>query len=172
MNESSGRIMAEMRTSRGMIRLELFPGHAPVTVSNFINLSNRGYYDGLKFHRVIDDFMIQGGCPSGTGTGGPGYKFEDECHADLKHDRPGVLSMANAGPATNGSQFFITHIETPWLDGRHTVFGAVVSEQDKSVVDAIHMGDTLESITISGGEQLLERQSERLAQWNSILDSR
>ncbi len=172
MNESSGRIMAEMKTSRGMIRLELFPEHAPVTVSNFINLSNRGYYDRLEFHRVIDDFMIQGGCPSGTGTGGPGYKFEDECHADLKHDRPGVLSMANAGPATNGSQFFITHIETPWLDGRHTVFGAVVSEQDKSVVDAIQMGDTLESITISGGEELLARQSERLVQWNSILDSR
>ena len=172
MNESRGRIMAEMKTSRGMIRLELFPEHAPVTVSNFINLSNRGYYDGLEFHRVIDDFMIQGGCPSGTGTGGPGYKFEDECHADLKHDRPGVLSMANAGPATNGSQFFITHIETPWLDGRHTVFGAVVSEQDKSVVDAIQMGDTLESITISGGEELLARQSERLVQWNSILDSR
>ena len=166
------RIMAEMKTTRGLIRLELFPEHAPVTVSNFINLSNRGYYDGLSFHRVIKDFMVQGGCPSGTGTGGPGYKFEDECHPQLKHDRPGVLSMANAGPATNGSQFFITHIETPWLDGKHTVFGAVVAAEDKSVVDAIRKGDTLESITISGGENLLERHSDRVVHWNAILDSR
>ena len=165
-------LQAAIETNKGTINLTLFADRVPFTVANFVNLAQKGFYDGLKFHRVLDNFMVQGGCPQGTGTGGPGYKFEDECHANLKHDRPGVLSMANAGPATNGSQFFITHIETPWLDGRHTVFGAVVSEQDKSVVDAIQMGDTLESITISGGEELLERQSERLVQWNSILDSR
>ena len=124
----------------------------PGTVGNFIalaegNIENSAkeqgtpYYDGLKFHRVIPDFMIQGGCPSGTGTGGPGYKFDDEIHPDLKHDSPGKLSMANSGPATNGSQFFITHIETPWLDGKHTVFGNVVEGQN--IVDAVAQGDDM-----------------------------
>ena len=172
MTTESGPIMAEMTTTKGVINIELFADQAPVTVSNFINLANRGYYDGLDFHRVIPDFMVQGGCPQGSGTGGPGYQFEDECHPDRKHDRPGVLSMANAGPATNGSQFFITHVETPWLDGRHTVFGAVESADDQAVVDAIRQGDSIESVTISGGEDLLENNSEKVQRWNSILDSR
>ena len=119
------KVTAVMHTSKGDIRLKLYPEQAPVTVANFVNLAKRGYYDGLTFHRVIPDFMIQGGCPQGTGTGGPGYRFEDECSTELAHDAPGKLSMANAGPGTNGSQFFITHVETPWLDGRHTVFGAI-----------------------------------------------
>jgi len=172
MHDSSSPIKAEMHTSKGVINIELYAGHAPVTVSNFINLANRGYYDGLNFHRVIPDFMVQGGCPQGSGTGGPGYQFEDECNPDKKHDRPGVLSMANSGPSTNGSQFFITHIKTPWLDGRHTVFGAVVSTEDQVVVDAIRAGDNLDSINISGGESLLESQAEKVAQWNAKLDSR
>jgi peptidyl-prolyl cis-trans isomerase B (cyclophilin B) len=172
MNDVSSAIKAEMNTSKGVIHLELFPEQAPVTVSNFINLANRGYYDGLNFHRVIPNFMIQGGCPLGSGTGGPGYQFEDECNPAVKHDRPGVLSMANAGPSTNGSQFFITHTETPWLDGRHTVFGAVISAEDQVVVDAIEMGDSLDSVKITGGESLLESQSERLASWNQLLDAR
>ena len=172
MNDSNSAVTAVMTTSQGVINIELFAGHAPVTVSNFINLANRGYYDGLNFHRVIDNFMIQGGCPQGSGTGGPGYKFEDECHAEKTHNRPGMLSMANAGPSTNGSQFFITHIETPHLDGRHTVFGAVMSEQDQSVVNAIKVGDKINSVKISGGESLLDNQSERVVHWNTILDSR
>ncbi|MFT5139379.1 MAG: peptidyl-prolyl cis-trans isomerase B (cyclophilin B) [Rhodothermales bacterium] len=172
MNDINSPIKAEMNTSKGVINLELYAEHAPVTVSNFINLANRGYYDGLNFHRVISDFMVQGGCPQGSGTGGPGYQFEDECHSDMKHDRPGILSMANAGPSTNGSQFFITHIETPWLDGRHTVFGAILSTEDQAVVDAIRMGDSLDSVRISGGDSLLESHSERLAQWNKVLDAR
>lgn len=172
MNETSGRIEAEIETSRGTIRLELFPDEAPVTVSNFANLAARGYYDGLSFHRVIPNFMVQGGCPQGSGTGGPGYRFEDECHAERRHDRPGVLSMANAGPGTNGSQFFITHVETPWLDGRHTVFGVVLAGEDQSVVDAIREGDTIESVRVTGAGDLLERQSERVVQWNAALDNR
>lgn len=172
MNETSGRIKAEIETSRGTIRLELFPDEAPVTVSNFANLAGRGYYDGLSFHRVIPNFMVQGGCPQGSGTGGPGYRFEDECHAERRHDRPGILSMANAGPGTNGSQFFITHIETPWLDGRHTVFGMVLASEDQSVVDAIREGDTIESVRVTGADDLLERQSKRVVQWNAALDSR
>lgn len=171
MNDPGGSIRAEMSTSKGVINIELYSEHAPVTVSNFINLARRGYYDGLNFHRVISDFMIQGGCPLGSGTGGPGYQFEDECHPDKKHDRPGILSMANAGPSTNGSQFFITHVATPWLDGRHTVFGAIVSSGDQAVVDAIRVGDSLDSVKISGGEELLDSQSEQVVHWNAILDS-
>ncbi len=172
MNTTSGPIKAEMKTSKGVINIEFFAEQAPVTVSNFINLANRGYYDGLSFHRVLADFMVQGGCPQGSGTGGPGYQFEDECHPDRRHDRPGILSMANAGPGTNGSQFFITHVETPWLDGRHTVFGAVESADDQAVVDAIREGDSIESVTINGGEDLLENYAEKAQGWNSILDSR
>ena len=140
---------ATIETSRGNIVLELHAEQAPNTVANFEKLANDGFYDGLKFHRVISDFMIQTGCPQGTGTGGPGYKFEDEFHADLKHDGPGVLSMANAGPNTNGSQFFITHVPCPHLDGRHSVFGRVLEGQD--VVDTIAQGDTMEKVTISDG---------------------
>jgi cyclophilin family peptidyl-prolyl cis-trans isomerase len=124
----------------------MFATKTPQTVANFEALAKAGYYDGLTFHRVIPDFMIQGGCPLGTGTGSPGYKFGDEFHPECRHDGPGVLSMANSGPGTNGSQFFITHTETAWLDGKHTVFGKIVDTDDQAVVDAIGMGDTISSI--------------------------
>ena len=169
MTDTSSQILAEMNTSKGVIHLHLYPQQAPVTVANFINLAKRGFYDGLSFHRVIDNFMIQGGCPQGSGTGGPGYRFEDECCAELSHDAPGKLSMANAGPGTNGSQFFITHIETPWLDGKHTMFGSIVSEQDQAVVNAIAAEDDLISISISGGDELLEQQAVRVSEWNAQL---
>lgn len=139
---------ATIKTNRGDIRLELYNDKVPKTVANFEKLVADGYYDGLKFHRVIPDFMVQTGCPQGTGTGGPGYEFEDEFHKDLKHDTPGVLSMANAGPNTNGSQFFITHVATPWLDGKHSVFGRVIDDTQK-VVNAVKQGDTMEKVTIA-----------------------
>ncbi len=137
---------AIIKTNRGTIKLELFADKAPRTVENFVGLANKGFYDGLKFHRVISDFMIQTGDPTGTGCGGPGYEFDDEFHPDLKHDGPGVLSMANAGPNTNGSQFFITHVACPWLDGHHSVFGKVVEGQD--IVDKTRQGDVMESVKI------------------------
>lgn len=140
---------ATIKTNRGDIVIELFAEQTPKTVGNFVTLTEKGYYDGLVFHRVIPNFMIQGGCPTGTGTGGPGYEFEDEFDPSLRHDGPGVLSMANAGPNTNGSQFFITHTATPHLDDRHSVFGKVLEGQD--VVDAIEQGDSMESVTISEG---------------------
>jgi peptidyl-prolyl cis-trans isomerase B (cyclophilin B) len=171
MTDTSKEILAEMNTSKGVIHLRLYPQQAPVTVANFVNLAKRGFYNGLSFHRVIDNFMIQGGCPQGSGTGGPGYKFEDECSPELRHDAPGKLSMANAGPGTNGSQFFITHIETSWLDGKHTVFGSVISADDQVVVNAIADGDDIISVTITGGDDLLEQQSDRVAAWNEKLDS-
>lgn len=150
-------IYAKFNTSKGSILVKLTHDLTPGTVGNFVglaegNLENsvkpqgQKYYDGLKFHRVIPDFMIQGGCPLGTGTGDGGYKFDDEFHPSLKHDKPGVLSMANAGPGTNGTQFFITHVATPWLDGKHSVFGQVVEGQE--VVDAVAQGDALESVEI------------------------
>ena len=132
---------AIFETSKGTIRLELFEEKTPKTVGNFETLCGKEYYDGLTFHRVIPDFMVQGGCPDGTGAGGPGYKFEDEFDSELRHDAPGVLSMANAGPNTNGSQFFITHVPCPHLDDRHSVFGKVLEGQD--VVDSIEQGDTM-----------------------------
>src|ERR671929_961163 len=131
---------ATMTTNHGEITFELFDEDAPKTVENFRKLARDGFYDGLIFHRVIRDFMIQGGCPKGTGTGGPGYSFEDEFHKDLKHSGPGVLSMANSGPNSNGSQFFITHVATPWLDNKHSVFGQVIEDTQK-VVDSIRLGD-------------------------------
>ncbi len=137
---------ATFNTSKGPIVVELFPAEAPLTVNNFVFLARDGFYDGLKFHRVIADFMVQGGDPMGTGTGGPGYKFKDELTGGFKRHQVGSLSMANAGPNTNGSQFFITHVKTPHLDGKHTVFGQVTSGQD--VVDAIEKGDTISSLTI------------------------
>lgn len=140
---------ATIQTNKGTIKLELFDEKVPKTVANFEKLAGEGFYDGLKFHRVIPDFMVQTGCPSGTGTGGPGYKFADEFHPDLKHDGPGILSMANAGPNTNGSQFFITHVETPWLDNKHSVFGKVLEGQD--IVDTIEQGDVMEKVTVSEG---------------------
>lgn len=169
MSKSENAVSAVMRTSKGEIKLRLFADEAPVTVANFVNLANQGYYDDLTFHRVIPDFMIQGGCPHGSGTGGPGYRFEDECSTSLRHDAPGRLSMANAGPGTNGSQFFITHVETPWLDGRHTVFGTVVDSGDQAVVDAIKVGDTISGIDISGADELLHSQAQRVSEWNAIL---
>jgi peptidyl-prolyl cis-trans isomerase B (cyclophilin B) len=134
-------------TERGTIRVQLYAGRAPRTCANFEKLTLEGFYDGLTFHRVEPDFMIQGGCPKGDGTGGPGYRFDDEFHPQLKHDGPGVVSMANAGPNTNGSQFFITHVAAPWLDGKHSVFGRVIEGQE--VVDAIRAGDVMEKVTVS-----------------------
>lgn len=139
--------VATINTKRGDIRLELHEDKVPKTVANFEKLAGDGFYDGLKFHRVIPDFMVQAGCPNGTGTGGPGYQFDDEFHDDLTHDGPGVLSMANAGPNTNGSQFFITHVKTDWLDGKHSVFGRVIEGQD--VVDSIEQGDVMEKVTVT-----------------------
>lgn len=164
-------LAAVIETAKGKIRLTLFAGEAPLTVANFVNLAKRGYYDGLKFHRVIPDFMIQGGDPSGNGTGGPGYQFRDEFSAKLKHDGPGVLSMANAGPDTNGSQFFITHKETAWLDRRHSVFGRVTAGQD--VVDRISQGDAIQRVLIEGEPSgLLEKMDKQIAKWNKTLDER
>ena len=160
-----------MKTSKGDIHLTLYADKTPVTVANFLNLVQRGYYDGLKFHRVIPDFMVQGGCPLGTGTGGPGYQFGDEFHPDLKHDRPGILSMANSGPGTNGSQFFITHVPTGWLDGKHSVFGSVVAPEDQEVVNSIAGGDTISTIEIEGDTAALfaSVQSD-IDSWNAALD--
>ena len=169
MNDAIQDVNAVMHTSKGDIKIRLFAGKAPLTVANFVNLAKRGYYDGLTFHRVIPDFMIQGGCPQGSGTGGPGYRFEDECTPDLKHDAPGKLSMANAGPGTNGSQFFITHVETSWLDGRHTVFGEVLDAADQQVVNAIGVGDTITSIDLEGEEAVLQSQADRVSAWNEVL---
>jgi len=137
---------ATFETDKGTIKIELYDDKTPKTVENFEALCAKNFYDGLTFHRVIADFMVQGGCPQGTGSGGPGYQFEDEFHPELTHDGPGVLSMANAGPNTNGSQFFITHTATPWLDGKHSVFGKVIEGQD--VVDAIEQGDKMTKVTV------------------------
>jgi peptidyl-prolyl cis-trans isomerase B (cyclophilin B) len=164
-------IIAAIETNKGNIRLKLHHEDVPVTVASFVNLARRGYYNNLTFHRVIADFMIQGGCPYGTGTGGPGYDFEDEFVPALRHDGPGILSMANAGPGTNGSQFFITHLATPHLDQKHTVFGAVVDAEDQTVVDSILQGDTIKTISIQGNlDGLMEKTGSRLAEWNSLLD--
>ncbi len=163
-------IYAKFTTPKGEILVKLTHDKAPGTVGNFVGLAEgqlentakpmgKPYYDGLKFHRVIADFMVQGGCPQGVGSGGPGYQFDDEFHPELRHSGPGVLSMANAGPGTNGSQFFITHVETAWLDGKHTVFGHVVNGQD--VVDAIAQGDEIEKIEII-------RVGDEAQKWNAI----
>ncbi|MCH2337188.1 MAG: peptidylprolyl isomerase [Pseudomonadales bacterium] len=164
-------MQAIINTSKGVIRLTLFAENTPLTVANFVNLARRGFYDGLNFHRVIGDFMIQGGCPLGTGTGGPGYRFEDEFDATLRHDRPGRLSMANSGPGTNGSQFFITHVPTPHLDDNHSIFGEVVDTNDQDVVNAVSQGDVIDTITIEGDvDGLFEQVSDRLSEWNAQLD--
>lgn len=162
-------LTAVFATAKGEIRVALFPGEAPITVANFINLAKRGYYDGLKFHRVIANFMIQGGDPTGTGRGGPGYDFADEFSPARRHDSAGVLSMANAGPGTNGSQFFITHGPTPHLDGKHSVFGKVASGQE--VVDAIAENDVMSQVSIEGDySALLAAQKAQVDEWNRTLD--
>jgi peptidyl-prolyl cis-trans isomerase B (cyclophilin B) len=167
--ETPMSLFATFDTDRGPIKLELYPDKAPLTVANFVNLAKRGFYDGLNFHRVIADFMVQGGCPEGSGRGGPGYRFEDETNNGVRHER-GVLSMANAGPNTNGSQFFITHVATPWLDGKHTVFGKVVEGLD--VVDAVRQGDTIKSVKIEGdADAALAAKADRVAEWNRFLSA-
>ena len=145
--DANKKYSATLETSRGTIVVDLFAKEAPKTVNNFVFLARDGFYDGTVFHRVIDNFMIQGGDPTGTGRGGPGYKFEDEFKGNPHKHKVGTLSMANAGPGSNGSQFFITHIATNWLDGKHTIFGEVRSGQD--VVNAIKQGDTLKSVKIT-----------------------
>jgi peptidyl-prolyl cis-trans isomerase B (cyclophilin B) len=170
---SAQKLGATIQTNKGNIEIEFAEDKAPVTVANFVNLAQKGYYDGLTFHRVIANFMIQGGDPVGNGTGGPGYSFQDEFDPSLKHDRPGILSMANAGPNTNGSQFFITHVPTPHLEGRHSVFGHVTSGQD--VVNAIQKGDKIEKITIKGDPSTLfanPKVKDQLAKWNAVLASK
>jgi len=162
-------LTAVFDTARGPIRIELAPDKAPLTVANFVNLAKRGFYDGLNFHRVIPDFMVQGGCPEGSGRGGPGYRFEDETKGSpYKFDKAGKLAMANAGPNTNGSQFFITHVPTPWLDGKHTVFGKVIEGLD--VVDAVKQGDKINSVKIEGdAAAVLAAKADRVKEWNQIL---
>ncbi len=162
-------LVAVFDTDKGEIQVELYPNEAPVTVASFVNLADRGYYDGLKFHRVIAKFMIQGGDPTGTGRGGPGYKFKDEFHSSRRHDSAGILSMANSGPGTNGSQFFITHNPTPHLDNRHSVFGKVISGQ--KVVDSIAKDDVMKTIRIKGDVKgFLAKHKEQVDKWNAILD--
>ena len=163
-------LSAHIETTHGTINIDLYPDQAPLTVANFVNLAKKGFYDGLNFHRVIGDFMIQGGCPTGTGTGGPGYRFEDEFDKSLRHNKPGRLSMANAGPKTNGSQFFITHGPTPHLDDAHAIFGEVRSEDDQTVVNAIAQGDKIVSIKIEGDvDELLDAKNDRVEEWNKAL---
>ena len=157
-----------LQTDRGAIEGTIFAGKVPMTAASFLNLAKRGYYDGISFHRVISNFMIQGGDPTGTGAGGPGYKFGDEFAAGLNHGKPGMFSMANAGPGTNGSQFFITHGPTPHLDGKHSVFGEVTKGQD--VVNAVRQGDKIKSIEVlDATDDLFAAQKENLDKWNKIL---
>ncbi len=164
-------LIAVIETEKGTIRLKLFSDKVPLTVANFVNLVCRGYYNGLNFHRVIPDFMIQGGCPDGTGMGGPGYKFEDEFDPEIKHDKPGILSMANAGPGTNGSQFFITHVPATWLDGKHSIFGEVLSDDDQEVVNSIGQGDKITAVSIEGDfSGLIKSKDTQIAEWNSAID--
>jgi peptidyl-prolyl cis-trans isomerase B (cyclophilin B) len=167
--QSFGELTAIISTNKGEIRARLFANEVPLTVANFVTLAQRGFYDGISFHRVIENFMVQTGDPTGTGRGGPGYQFRDEFHASLKHDGPGIVSMANAGPNTNGSQFFITHLATPWLDRKHSVFGRVTAGQD--VVDAIQAGDKMTTVRIEGDAALLmEKFDKQIAKWNKSVE--
>ena len=161
---------ATIKTTRGDISLDLFQDKAELTVANFVNLSQKGFYNNLTFHRVIEDFMVQGGCPIGTGTGDPGYKFKDEFHQDLKHDQPGMLSMANSGPNTNGSQFFITHVATPWLDKKHSVFGRISGSGSQEVVDSIRQGDVIEAIEIDDDIEFAPDVQKSVDGWNKIIE--
>jgi peptidyl-prolyl cis-trans isomerase B (cyclophilin B) len=171
MKAKNSELTATIKTDKGDIHVKLHADKTPLTVANFVNLAQKGFYDNLKFHRVIEDFMIQGGCPKGNGTGGPGYKFKDEFVKELCHDKPGILSMANSGPSTNGSQFFITHVPTPWLDRHHTVFGEVMGDEDMKVVNSIVQGDHIDAIVIQGDpSELLSAQREEIKAWNKKLD--
>ena len=162
---------AAIKTNKGIINLDLHHTKTKITVTNFVNLAMRGYYNKLTFHRVIDDFMIQGGCPIGTGVGDPGYKFADEFHNDLRHNKPGILSMANSGPDTNGSQFFITHLPTPWLDNKHTVFGVVSDTKSQTVVNNIKQNDIIETVKIVGDLKVDNELKTILKKWNETIDS-
>ena len=157
-------------TNKGEININLLPEKSPVTVASFVNLVKNGYYNGLKFHRVIEDFMAQGGDPTGTGMGGPGYRFEDEVDNGLDFSVPGKLAMANAGPGTNGSQFFITTVPTEWLNRNHTIFGEVVSDSDLEVVKLLSNNDVMERVEIEGDvKEILDTYKDRISQWNLIL---
>ncbi len=167
-NEKVTDIRIIIKTDKGDIEATLFASKTPLTVANFLNLTKHSFYDGIKFHRVIPQFMIQGGDPTGTGSGGPGYRFEDEFEPSLKHTKPGIFSMANAGAGTNGSQFFITHVATPWLDGKHSVFGEVTKGQD--VVNAIAAGDKIKSIEVlDSTDALFASQASRIKGWDALL---
>ena len=157
-------------TNKGEININLLPEKSPVTVASFVNLVKNGDYNGLKFHRVIEDFMAQGGDPTGTGMGGPGYRFEDEVDNGLDFSVPGKLAMANAGPGTNGSQFFITTVPTEWLNGNHTIFGEVVSDSDLEVVKLLSNNDVMERVEIEGDvKEILDNYKDRISEWNLIL---
>ncbi len=157
-----------IKTDKGDIEAKLFASKAPITVASFLNLAKEKFYDGLVFHRVIPDFMIQGGDPTGTGSGSPGYRFEDEVQTGLKFDKKGLLAMANSGPGTNGSQFFITHTSTPHLNGKHTIYGEVTKGQD--IVDSIAQGDKIKSIEVlDSTDDLFKAQSDRIEKWNAVL---
>jgi len=165
-------IIAVIKTSKWDINLKLFHQDTPKTVANFVNLAQRNFYDGIKFHRVIEDFMIQTWCPLGNGTGGPWYRFEDEFNPTLRHSKPWILSMANSWPASNWSQFFITHIETPWLDNKHTIFGEILTPKDQLIVNAVEQNDVIESIQLLWEvEEFLATHKEQIDSRNAILDS-
>ena len=164
------KMKVKIITAKGDVNINLLPDKSPVTVANFVNLAKKGYYDGLKFHRVIDNFMAQGGDPTGTGMGGPGYQFEDEVNNGLNFSKAGKLAMANAGPGTNGSQFFITTVPTEWLNGNHTIFGEVVSEADLDVVKKLSNGDVMKKVVVEGDvDAFLKTQKNRVDSWNKIL---
>ena len=164
------KMKVKIMTDKGDININLLPEKSPVTVANFVNLAKKGYYDGLKFHRVIDNFMAQGGDPTGTGAGGPGYQFEDEVNNGLNFSKAGKLAMANAGPATNGSQFFITTVPTEWLNGNHTIFGEVVSDDDLKVVKKLSNGDVMKKVVVEGDvDAFLKTQKHRVDSWNKTL---
>ena len=164
------KMKVKIMTDKGDININLLPEKSPVTVANFVNLAKKGYYDGLKFHRVIDNFMAQGGDPTGTGAGGPGYQFEDEVDNGLNFSKSGKLAMANAGPGTNGSQFFITTVPTEWLNGNHTIFGEVASEADLDVVKKLSNGDVMTKVVVEGDvDAFLKTQKNRVDSWNKTL---
>ena len=164
------KMKVKITTAKGDININLLSDKSPVTVANFVNLAKKGYYDGLKFHRVIDNFMAQGGDPTGTGMGGPGYRFEDEVNNGLNFSKAGKLAMANAGPGTNGSQFFITTVPTEWLNGNHTIFGEVVSDADLAVVKKLSNGDVMTKVVVEGDvDAFLKSQKTRVDNWNKTL---